>query len=201
MKRNFLAGITVAVAVMAACTTPTADDTLEKQAAERILRQNQVSAGLSGLESVTDAKAQLVKASGSLIGDFFAPVTAGIEAIVANVTHETNVSEFVTANTQAVKALVDTQLDLAKKNLIDNATTWAKDDNTEYVRTHQSGRKIRNVYGKNSDTDRALIPALASLTLDSDVHAVIFAEYPNSTEHEITPTFSDYMAAQNTAGN
>jgi len=90
---------------------------------------------------------------------------------------------------------------LAKKNLIDNATTWAKDDNTEYVRTHQSGRKIRNVYGKNSDTDRALIPALASLTLDSDVHAVIFAEYPNSTEHEITPTFSDYMAAQNTAGN
>jgi len=57
MKRNFLAGITVAVAVMAACTTPTADDTLEKQAAERILRQNQVSAGLSGLESVTDAKA------------------------------------------------------------------------------------------------------------------------------------------------
>jgi len=193
------------VAATVETNKPTLDG-LVQNARKNVTNKGEVRTGLSNLTFVTKFKEQLEAAASSLIGDFFAPITASIESIVGNVTHETDVDEFVTANTQAVEDIVDAQFDLAKKNLIANATEWAKDKNTEY--SYRFEGETDRYYGgeENERTKRAVDKALASLTLDSDVHAVVLAEfiaeYPISIgadRHAITPTFSEYMAAQKVA--
>ena len=176
-----------------------AEKTLENRAAVRD--------ALSALDDVKSFKAQLTKATGSLIGDFFAPITTAIESIVGTVTHETNVEIAIADNTGAINLLVGKQVGLALGDIMDNATNWAQKRATFYfLDLGEEGDipdEYKDSYLKLTSGQKGFIDrAINVLTLESDVQNEVLNAFRSAlsstaqSSASITPTFSEYMAAQ-----
>jgi len=177
-----------------------AEKTLENRAAVRD--------ALSALDDVKSFKAQLTKATGSLIGDFFAPITTAIESIVGTVTHETNVEIAIADNTGAINLLVGKQVGLALGDMMDNARSWAHNIETFFyflslpLYEWEEEYEFNKPYSELSGKETAIDAAIAALTLESDVQNEVLNAFRSAlsstaqSSASITPTFSEYMAAQ-----
>jgi len=211
MTKNFLAGalagiklasnvgaaaLLAAAAVLAACTNPTSNDNTDAvNAAERAKRQNEVRAVLvvfneTGFESVQKM----------------------YDAIIAAVVHNTDVQKTIDDAKIALQPVLDKakedKADEDLRTLKENAANWVNSASTTFyylsppLYDWEVPYVFEGPYSKLESQKAPITVAIAALTLGSDVDSAVLSAFRSALSEgarpsaTITPTFSDYMAAQ-----